>query len=417
MTQHSFVSTITIGHEQLKKVDGLLDLLDPDERTEVRGHECAHGCNYTRLFGKPFWVDFSKKHIQHDTRNTPCDGPGGSSKAPDTKAAAGTQATPMVSHTRVDVPGSLSSFIMDSPSLGGGATYRHDESLMRDIPEGKRLLLMSSEEMTAERLADHVSRLVAIISAHQTAMAVATAAVARDKREEKVRHIKIPADAMVKSADDSKELSLRATLTNMAVLGLLSLGLIEWHDYVAYVAYSNIYKRIKAVDLLRAIHESVLPDLAKVREVLDSHAAVSAELDAKLDGNIFLILGTLSRKKDRSGLAAFYRHERSRRLDVLAKKLGWKPTASSSASPSTAAADTRADSKTPTILGKRGRGDRDKGDQRQSTGKDRQPQRKGRRSGGRRSGGARGRGGGRGDGRDRRDRSKAPDSDTDASHP
>jgi len=406
MTQHSFVSTITIGEEQLKKVDGLLDLLDSDERKEIRGHECAHGCNYTRLFGKAFWVDFSKKHIQHDTRNTPCDGPGGSSKAPDTKAAAGTQATPMASHTRVDVPASLSSLVMDSPSLGGGATYRHDESTMREIPEGKRLMLMSSEEMTPERLVDHVHRLVTIINAHQTSMAVGIAAVAREKREEKVRHVRVQAGVMVRSADDSKDLSLRATLTNIAVLGLVSLGLIEWHDYVSYVAYSNIYKRVKATDLLRTVHESVLPDLAKVREALDSHAPVTTELDAKLDGNIFLVLGTLARKKDRSGLAAFYRHERSRRLDVLAKKLGWKPTTSSTSTATGGSDAIKADTKS-TILGKRDRAERGKTDTRRKGDTKRNPRKRGRRTG-------RGTNTRDSSARDRRDSRKADASDSES---
>ena len=378
--RHNFANKKSITPDLILEVPGLKEALTPAEvRGGIEVFGCTSGCGYNELTTKPFWVDFARKTIQHDTRNTTCTAPG-----QQTTASSGSSSTKaMVAHTRVNTSQVVA-------HLGAGlvvprTTFVKDERLNRYLSESKRSALLDSHETPPGSLVAHAARIHVMIAETQAAISLGKAAAVRAydtpadtssssgstsvrgggdttpagsaSLSRTGRHAKplmdtsIPVKIMVSSSAPSDKIALLKDKTttfgnltrNENALAIMARGLLEFTSWAQYVAWSGTYAKVRGAILLREVHDSLLFDLATVTDALLNGTAISDRLESVWDSNVFYVLGTLLFRKDDSGISAFYRMERAQRFDQLAsKKLGWKPAATAAAAGAGAAAITAA---------------------------------------------------------------------------
>jgi hypothetical protein len=390
--KHSFSNGRKVDARMIAKIPGLAELLDPDEaRDGIEVSGCTAGCGFAEVFGKPFWVDFARKVIQHDTRNTPCSAPGQGSSG-QTGGSVQTYSKPMVSHPRVNVNTVL-------PHLGATlgvpkTTFLKDERLNRHLGDGKRSALLDFHETQPDTFRNHVTRVTIMIAETQAALGMGKAACrsaapsatrARRARSASAAAAaagagaastdaapddiiaKIPVKVMLRDKHATSELAKKEVTfdileLNEVALAIMLRGINEYINWCTYVAWSGTYgPKVKAQLLIREIHESLLPDLATVMDAIVNGSAISTGLDALWDSCVFFVLGTLIFKNDDAGMAAFYRLERASRFDAIcSKKFAWKPIEPASPSAGTAAApsperDAGGDEDSPAVGRKRTR--------------------------------------------------------------
>ena len=387
MSRHKFKNKRLVDADMCAKVPGLAELLTPaDKAAGLEVLSCASGCGYSELpLRYTFWVDFGRGIIQHDTRNTTCGAAGTTSGTSIGTTSGSTK--PLVTHPRVDVSASIASFGA-SLSVPESSVLK-DERFARFIPESKRATYLTAHETPPTNFKDAITRIQIMIAEQLAALCMGSAAFMASQRalassasssasasnpaparastrgsgQATSSDGKVPCTIMLSQSKapgttyaDLKKRTIDPTdlERNKIDLAIMSRGCSEYLTYANAVAWSGSYGSVKAVDIMREVHDTLLYDLSVVIDALKKGLPCSTPLESSWDSSPFFILGLLCLKGDESGLAAFYRTERTARFDHVCKKLGWKPDAGGSPSIKGSGGGS--------ILGKRGTRDHDGAD-------------------------------------------------------
>lgn len=190
------------------------------------------------------------------------------------------------------------------------------------------------------------------------------------------RHTRIEAARGLKTlvhagAKDKEEFTLDIPNKNNLTWVAVQRGMLEIADYAALV-HRTQFSNLNFHDLMGTLFESYRADFADICEILDDGERLTTDISAKLDANVFYVLGARMMAGDKAALQAFFRRERPR-YESAAKKIGWKPATPRKADPPSTTTKTPSPTK-PSPAGsrnpKRGRdaGDDADGDSKEARG-------------------------------------------------
>lgn len=307
---------------RLKEADEEFDVNDP--ATYPQAWSCANTCNDVKLFGVSFMVDFVAKTIIEDPNAKPCD------RATPAAGGAGASASssdkPRIRHGKVEVNGVFAEFKLDASFGRPPQAGVFDEAVVAALPSDRVILLMSPEKVPPSSFITHLRTLAiqigSVIAANSSA--IATTMVA--KRSARVEAAKGLNSLIHAGASSRSEFTLDIPNKNNITLICIQRGVLEIADYSTLVHRTH-YSTVNFHEFMAQLFEKYRPDLADILEILDDADALVADISARLDNNIFYVLGARLLAGQKAPLHAFFRRERPR-YEEIAKKMGWKPSAS-----------------------------------------------------------------------------------------
>ena len=278
---------------------------------------CSNGCDWVRIFGTSFWVDFSANVIAEDTSNLPCERAAGAAGAAAQEAA---QDKREVKHGRLDVLSLLDKFQLpaDHGKLAVAATC--DEALMAAMPEDKVLILKSPDKIAPSNLMAVLRTTAAQICEHIAALVAASCADAAVNPDTKQKDVTISPKTIVTNGSDAK-ITLRIVHKIILMLTATQRGLTEVADYASQMHRTH-YSSVSFATFMDTLHALYRKELHEVKDVLENSDNVGKDVSTTLDQNTFFILGSRVLARDTANLEAFFRKERTR-YEATAKKCGW----------------------------------------------------------------------------------------------
>ena len=276
--------------------------------------DCGHGCNLTRVFGKPFWIDFTSNQIKDPSLHSVC--PNASSKDDSsggtTTATAGQRA---IRHPRVNITEAMENFPRKVLTVEPVAAA-HDDDLVSKIPAQKVLILKSPEKVPLagffQALRNLASRLAGIQAVYAAAIGAATLAN-RTAVAKRLISTKAPNGNMDKAV----------AIRNLTTLAVAQKGVLEVIEY-AQLTHQHLFRPVKYDKFMEEIHTSFRHDINEITDLLSSSSDIVDDMSARLDSNAFSAIGVAVMQQDEAKTKAMWRKEKVR-YEAAAKKLGWKP--------------------------------------------------------------------------------------------
>lgn len=350
MAAHAFSASVTLSKELVESVPGLDGKIKANQAGSYpAAWSCANGCDWTKILGCAFWVDFTAKVIAQDTSNLPCER---AAIAAGASASASADANKrQIRHGRLDVFGVFDKFVLPKDLSVQAQAATHDADLMAEI-DADRVLVMKSPDKIAPANLLMVLRVLGMqCGEHVTALVAGKCATAVLKEDDKVKDLKVPARMYIDGATGD----LEAKMVDKKAMMLLAIqrGALDISDY-ASLMHRTLYSSVNFSVFMTALHTMYRKEIHEVTDAISRIENSDKDLATFLDQNAFFVLGTRLLARDASALETFFRNERQRYEDA-AKKCGWKPKAAT-APGAGAAAITSADGAAP-VVGTKRKGD------------------------------------------------------------
>jgi hypothetical protein len=321
---HNVAAKLTVA--MIKSVEGLekrmpayVKLTDPTTLPQAWG--CSHSCNWVKLFGCSFIVDFAAGIILDDPDSRPCErAPGAGQGATSTTE---TMAKKHIRHARVDVGQHLDKFKREALQRPPQISI-YDEALMAAVGPDKALQLQFPEKVppssflvTMRMLAIQIAELIAANAAFIAATMIQNAA-------KNVKQATGPRNAITTGAP-ATQMTLDIPNKNNITFACLLRGLLEFADHSA-LTHRSLYSSTTCGyhDFMAALHDNMRPDIAEITKTIQDPEEITKDVAAALDGNVFFAAGAHAMLGAKPAMEEFFRKEAGRFLTV-AKNAGWKP--------------------------------------------------------------------------------------------
>jgi hypothetical protein len=316
---------VALKASMIRAVEGLEDRLPDyvdleDESTIPQAWGCAYSCDYVKIFGCAFLVDFTAGTILDDPSSKPCD----RAPAAAAGAAAAGDASParkMIKHPRVDVLQNLDKFKKETLQRPPQISI-YDESLIQAIGADKAIHLQSPEKVPPSSFLIALRTLAIQVGEIIAANSAAIASMMVKNQTKTVRSVTAPRSIIVSTAP-SDTTTMDIPNKNNLTLSSVQRGLLEFADHAA-LTHRTFYSAVGFHDFMAALFENMRPDIAEVTSVIQDPDAVSRDLSTKVDQNTFFVAGVRALTGNRPALEEFFRKERAR-FTAVAKAAGWKP--------------------------------------------------------------------------------------------
>jgi len=323
---HSHKVQISLTRAEIESVAGLADRLPPyvnlaQADTIPKAWGCAHSCNWVKIFGVSFLVDFTSGSILDDPDSRPCE------RSDKGKTAAGgaasTPAHKAVKHSRVDPLGHLDKFRQEGLRRPPQMSI-HDEALMTEIGAERGLQMQFPDKVPPGSFLVALRTLAIQVAELVSANNAVIAATVTKEQEKKVKSVTIRGNAVTPDAANAP-VSIDIILKNNIVLGCLLRGLLEFADH-CQLMHRTLYSTVGFHVFMSQLSSNMRPDIVEITAVIQSPEEIIKDVGARLDGNTFYVAGALAATRQKPALEEFFRKE-SGRFVTVAKACGWKPPA------------------------------------------------------------------------------------------
>lgn len=321
---HKHSVKVKLTADRIRAVPGLVDRL-PDivdlnvADTIPPAWGCEHSCDWVKIFGLPFYVDFTSNTILEHPDSRPCE------RAPAAIASAGTSASAAsqkhVKHSRVDPLTQFGKFKQATLARAPQVSI-HDEGLMGALGPDKALQLQFVDKLPPSSFLVNMRMLAVQVGEVEMAHVAAIAATITKDQAKTVRNVNVPKSLVATGATGNAPLDVLTK--NVIILGSLVRGLLEYADYAA-LSHRTFYATISFHAFMEQLTTNMRPDVAEITSTIQNAAELTKDLSSRLDGNTFYVLGVLALSREKTSLEEFFRKETSR-LTTVAKACGWKPT-------------------------------------------------------------------------------------------
>jgi hypothetical protein len=312
----------------IESVDGLAARLPSyvdatDESSLPQAWGCGHSCDYVKIFGCSFLVDFTSGTILDDPNSKPCDRKSALDGSPGTGSSPATTGQKAIKHARVDVASVLDKFRKDKLQRPPQISV-YDEDLLQAVGADKAMQLQSPEKIPASSFLTGMRTLAIQVGEVITANTAASAASLVKNQSRTVRTVTIKRDAVAAEAPDGV---IGIDVVHKNTLSLLSVqrGLLEFADHAA-LTHRTFFASASCAfnDFMTKLFASLRPDIAEITSIIQNPDTITKDISSNIDSNTFYVAGVLALTGNKPALEAFFRKEKAR-FETVAKAAGWKP--------------------------------------------------------------------------------------------
>ena len=280
MAAHAFSASVSLTKELVELVPELNDKIKAGaDGNYPPAWSCTNGCDWIRILGCSFWVDFTAKVIATDTSNLPC-GRAAIAAGGAISAATTDGDKREVRHGRLDISSVYDKFVRPKDLSVQAQAATHDADLMAEIDADRVLVMKSPEKIPAANLLTTLRVVGMQAGEHVTALTAGMCAQASLKPDDLVNDQKIQAGMYIDTA--TGDLGLKMIHKKVMMLMSAQRGLLEIADY-ASLMHRTMFSSINFGAFMTALHTLYRKEIHEVTDTIGKLDNAAKDLSVLLD--------------------------------------------------------------------------------------------------------------------------------------